>query len=183
MITVLRTFTSVERTREMLGGHREGVGNIAAAGLGVATPFCSCSAVPGFIGFVAAGVPLGVTMSFLIASPMVNEVAVVLLFGLFGWQVTALYVGAGLLVAIVAGWVIGRLRLERLIEPFVFETTLRGHPVDASQGLTRPDRLAIGREEVVAILRGVWPFLLVGIGVGAMIHGWQRTRRSTRTQG
>jgi hypothetical protein len=183
VITVLRTFTSVERTREMLGGHREGVGNIAAAGLGVATPFCSCSAVPGFIGFVAAGVPLGVTMSFLIASPMVNEVAVVLLFGLFGWQVTALYVGAGLLVAIVAGWVIGRLRLERLIEPFVFETTLRGHPVDASQGLTRPDRLAIEREEVVAILRGVWPFLLVGIGVGALIHGWQRTRRSTRTQG
>lgn len=172
MITVLRTFTSVERTREMLGGHREGVGNIAAAGLGVATPFCSCSAVPGFIGFVAAGVPLGVTMSFLIASPMVNEVAVVLLFGLFGWQVTALYVGAGLLVAIVAGWVIGRLRLERFIEPFVFETTLRGRPLDLSVGLSWSDRFVMGRQEVQNIIAKIWPYLLVGIGVGAAIHGW-----------
>jgi uncharacterized membrane protein YraQ (UPF0718 family) len=171
-VTVLRSFMSVERTRALLGGRREGVGNMAAAGLGVVTPFCSCSAVPGFIGFVAAGVPLGITMSFLIASPMVNEVAIVLLYGLFGWQVAALYVAAGLVVAVVAGWVIGRLRLERWIESFVFETTLRGQPVDPSQGLGWTDRFAIAREEVRTIIRKIWPYLLAGIGIGAAIHGW-----------
>lgn len=172
VITVLRSFMSVERTRALLGGRREGAGNLFAAGLGVATPFCSCSAVPAFIGFVAAGVPLGVTMSFLIASPMVNEVAIVLLFGMFGWQVAAIYVAAGLTVAVLAGWVIGRLHLERHIEPFVFETTLRGAPLDPSKGLSWADRFEIGREEVRAILRKIWPYLLVGIGVGAVIHGW-----------
>lgn len=172
VVTVLRTFMSVERTRALLGGRREGVGNVAAAGLGVATPFCSCSAVPGFIGFVSAGVPLGVTMSFLIASPMVNEVAIVLLFGLFGWQVAALYVAAGLTIAVLAGWIIGRLRLERWVEPFVFETTLRGEPVDPTAGLSWSDRFTMGREEVRTILGKIWPYLLVGIGVGAAIHGW-----------
>ena len=172
VVTVLRSFMSVERTRALLGGRREGVGNVAAAGLGVVTPFCSCSAVPVFIGFVAAGVPLGVTMSFLIASPMVNEVAIVLLFGLFGWQITGLYIASGLTIAIVAGMLLGRLRLERWVEPFVFETKLRGKQIDPSQGLTWDDRLQMAREEVVTILRKVWPYLLVGIGVGAAIHGW-----------
>lgn len=172
VVTVLRSFMSVERTRALLGGRREGVGNLAAAGLGVATPFCSCSAVPGFIGFVAAGVPLGVTMSFLIASPMVNEVAIVLLYGLFGWRVAALYVTAGLIIAVAAGWIIGRLRLEGWVEPFVYETTLRGQPVDPSQGLSWTNRFTMGREEVVTIIRKIWPYLLVGIGVGAVIHGW-----------
>jgi uncharacterized membrane protein YraQ (UPF0718 family) len=111
-------------------------------------------------------------MSFLIASPMVNEVAIVLLFGMFGWQVAAIYVAAGLTVAVLAGWVIGRLHLERHIEPFVFETTLRGAPLDPSKGLSWADRFEIGREEVRAILRKIWPYLLVGIGVGAVIHGW-----------
>lgn len=172
LVTVLRSFMSVERTRALLGGRREGVGNAAAAGLGVVTPFCSCSAVPVFMGFVAAGVPLGVTLSFLIASPMVNEVAIVLLFGLFGWEVTALYIGFGLLIAIVAGTVLGRLHLERWVEPFVFETRLRGKQIDPSKGLSWDDRLQMGREEVVSILHKVWPYLLVGIGVGALIHGW-----------
>jgi uncharacterized membrane protein YraQ (UPF0718 family) len=171
-VTVLRSFMSVERTRALLGGRREGVGNVAAAGLGVVTPFCSCSAVPGFIGFVAAGVPLGITMSFLIASPMVNEVAIVLLYGLFGWKVAATYVAAGLVLAVVAGWIIGRLRLERHVEPFVFETTLRGQQVDLSTQLSWEDRFAMGREEVVSILRKIWPYLVVGIGIGAAIHGW-----------
>ena len=172
LVTVLRSFMSVERTRALLGGRREGIGNAAAAGLGVVTPFCSCSAVPVFMGFVAAGVPLGVTLSFLIASPMVNEVAIVLLFGLFGWEVTALYIAFGLLIAIVAGTVLGRLHLERWVEPFVFETKLRGKQIDPSKGLSWDDRLPMGREEVVSILRKVWPYLLVGIGVGAVIHGW-----------
>ena len=118
VITILRSYMSIERTRALLGGRHEGVGNIMAAGLGVVTPFCSCSAVPAFIGFVAAGVPLGVTLSFLIASPLVNEIAIGLLLTLFGWQVTAAYVIAGVSIAIVAGWVLGRLRLERFVEPF-----------------------------------------------------------------
>ncbi|PKQ31822.1 MAG: hypothetical protein CVT62_07675 [Actinobacteria bacterium HGW-Actinobacteria-2] len=171
-VTVLRSFASIERTRALLGGKREGVGNVLAAGLGVVTPFCSCSAVPAFIGFVAAGVPLGVTMSFLIASPLVNEIAIALLLGLFGVGPTALYVGAGLVIAIVAGLVIGRLKLERYVEPFVFETKLRGKVIDSSVGLTWDDRLAMGREEVASILRKIWPYLLVGIGLGALIHGW-----------
>jgi uncharacterized membrane protein YraQ (UPF0718 family) len=172
VITVLRSFMSVERTRALLGGRREGIGNAAAAGLGVVTPFCSCSAVPAFIGFVAAGVPLGVTLSFLIASPLVNEVAVVMLYGLFGWKVAAVYIGAGLLIATTAGYVLGRLGVERWVEPFVFETRLHGKVIDPSQGLTWDDRLAMGREEVVSVLRRIWPYLLVGIGLGAAIHGW-----------
>jgi uncharacterized membrane protein YraQ (UPF0718 family) len=172
LVTVLRSFMSVERTRALLGGHREGFGNVAAAGLGVVTPFCSCSAVPAFIGFVAAGVPLGVTLSFLIASPLVNEVAIVMLWGLFGWQITLLYIGAGLVIASVAGYVLGRFHLESWVEPFVFETRLRGKVIDPSQGLTWDDRFQMGREEVAIILRKIWPYLLVGIGLGAVIHGW-----------
>lgn len=172
VVTVLRSFMSVERTRALLGGRREGVGNVLAAALGVVTPFCSCSAVPAFIGFVASGVPLGVTMSFLIASPLVNEVAIALLLGLFGPGPTALYIGAGLVIAVVAGWVIGRFRLEALVEPFVFETRLRGQVIDPSASLTWRDRLRMGAEEVGSILRRIWPYVLVGIGLGAVIHGW-----------
>ncbi len=171
-VTVLRSFMSVERTRALLGGRREGVGNVMAAGLGVVTPFCSCSAVPAFIGFVAAGVPLGVTLSFLIASPLVNEVAIALLFGMFGLGPTVLYIGAGLVVAVLAGFLLGRLHLERWVEPFVFETRLGGQVVDASFALDWDDRIQMGVEEVVSILRRIWPYLLVGIGLGAVIHGW-----------
>jgi uncharacterized membrane protein YraQ (UPF0718 family) len=172
LVTVLRSFMSVERTRALLGGKREGVGNVMAAGLGVITPFCSCSAVPAFIGFVAAGVPLGVTLSFLIASPLVNEVAIGLLFGMFGIGPTLLYVGAGLLIAIVTGYILGRLKLEHWVEPFVFETRLGGQVIDPSVGLTWDDRIQMGVEEVGLILRKIWPYLLVGIALGAAIHGW-----------
>ncbi|MBK9697514.1 MAG: permease [Propionibacteriaceae bacterium] len=172
LVTVLRSFMSVERTRALLGGKREGIGNVLAAGLGVVTPFCSCSAVPAFIGFVASGIPLGVTMSFLIASPLVNEVAIALLLGLFGVGPTLMYVGAGLVIAIVAGFVIGKLKLERHVEPFVFETKLRGKVIDSSTDLTWDDRIQMGIEEVASILRKIWPYLLVGIGLGAAIHGW-----------
>jgi uncharacterized membrane protein YraQ (UPF0718 family) len=172
VITILRSYMSIERTRAMLGGRREGVGNVMAAGLGVVTPFCSCSAVPAFIGFVAAGVPLGVTLSFLIASPLVNEIAIGLLLTLFGWQVTIAYVAAGVSIAIVAGWVLGRLRFERYVEPFVFETTLGGQVIDSTAGLSFTQRVQMGTEEVGNILRKIWPYLLVGIGLGAVIHGW-----------
>ena len=183
VITILRSYMSIERTRALLGGRREGVGNVMAAGLGVVTPFCSCSAVPAFIGFVAAGVPLGVTLSFLIASPLVNEIAIGLLLTLFGVKVTLAYVAAGLTIAIAAGWVLGRLGLERYVEPFVFETTLGGQVVDSTAGLTFQQRLQMGAEEVGSILRKIWPYLLVGIGLGAVIHGWAPEDFFTRYAG
>ncbi len=170
VVTVLRSFLSVERTRRLLGGRREGIANVAAAMLGVATPFCSCSAVPAFIGFVSAGVPLGVTLSFLIASPLVNEVAVVLLFGMFGWRIALLYVSAGLVIAIAAGFVLGRLGLERWVEPFVYEVPAGAAPGDPRLGWG--DRFALGTEEMGRIVRKVLPYLLVGIAIGAVVHGW-----------
>jgi hypothetical protein len=172
VVTLGRSYLSVERTRALLGGRREGIGNVMAAGLGVATPFCSCSAVPAFVGFVAAGVPIGVTLSFLIASPLVNEVAVALLLSMFGVRIALLYMVAGLVVATVAGWALGRLGVQRWVEPFVFETRLRGEVVDPAAGLTLVDRVDIAAEEVRTILRRIWPYLLVGIGLGAVIHGW-----------
>jgi hypothetical protein len=172
VVTVLRSFMSIERTRALLGGKRQGLGNVLAAGLGVVTPFCSCSAVPVFIGFVAAGVPIGVTLSFLIASPLVDVVAIGLLLSLFGLKVTLVYIAAGVAVAIAAGWVLGRLGAERWVEPFVFETTLGGEVVDSTAGLTFDQRIQMGAEEVGSIVRRIWPYLLVGIGVGAAIHGW-----------
>jgi uncharacterized membrane protein YraQ (UPF0718 family) len=183
VVTILRSYMSIERTRALLGGKREGVGNVMAAGLGVITPFCSCSAVPAFIGFVAAGVPLGVTLSFLIASPLVNEIAIGLLLSLFGIKITALYIGAGVSVAIFAGWVLGRLHLERWVEPFVFETTLGGQVIDSTAGLTFNQRLQMGAEEVASILRKIWPYLLIGIGLGAVIHGWAPEDVFTRYAG
>jgi uncharacterized membrane protein YraQ (UPF0718 family) len=172
IVTVLRSFITIERTRSLLGGRREGVGNVAAAGLGVVTPFCSCSAVPAFIGFVAAGVPLGVTLSFLIASPMVNEVAVILIFGMFGLKVAVMYVVFGLIVAIVGGYVLGRFHLEKWVEPFVFETKLHGEAFIPSTDMPWEDRITLGWQEVRAIIGKIWPYLLVGIAVGAVIHGW-----------
>jgi len=182
-VTFLRSYMSVERTRALLGGKREGVGNVMAAGLGVVTPFCSCSAVPAFIGFVAAGVPIGVTLSFLIASPMINEIAIGMLLTLFGVQITAIYIGTGLVIAIVAGWLLGRLGVEKWVEPFVFETTLRGKAIDSSAGLTFDDRVQMGVEEVGTVLRKIWPYLLVGIGLGAVIHGWVPTEFFTTYAG
>ncbi len=184
VVRILRSFLSLERTRALLGGKREGAGNIAAAGLGVATPFCSCSAVPAFIGFVAAGVPLGVTLSFLIASPMVNEVAIVLLYGMFGFEVAALYIGFGLLIAIVAGYVLGRLRLERHIEPFVLEAASHGPAAGlVEQTPTWSERVELGVEEVRTIVGKVWPYLLAGIALGAAIHGWVPTDFFARVAG
>jgi uncharacterized membrane protein YraQ (UPF0718 family) len=171
-VTVARSYLSLERTRALLGGRREGAGNVPAAGLGVATPFCSRSAVPAFIGFVATGVPIGVTLSFLIASPLVNEIAVGMLWSLFGWRIALLYIAAGLSIAILAGWTLGRLGVQRWVEPFVFETRPRGRLLDSTAGLTFADRLTLGREEVRTILRRIWPYLLIGIGLGALIHGW-----------
>ena len=171
-VGIVRSFFTPERTRRILAGKRETVGNLLAAQLGVVTPFCSCSAVPLFIGFITTGVPLGVTFSFLIAAPMVNEVALVLLFGLFGWKVAVLYLATGLLIAIVAGWVIGRLRLERWVEGWVYETATGGGPAAGERSLTWSERVRSGREAVKDIVGKVWPYVLAGIAVGAWIHGY-----------
>lgn len=169
-VGVIRSFFTPQRTRAILAGKRESAGNVMAALLGVVTPFCSCSAVPLFIGFVTTGVPLGVTFSFLISAPMVNEVALVLLFGLFGWRVAAIYAGTGLFIAIAAGWVIGRLRLERHVEEWVYATNLgESGPEDS---LSWTDRTHLGKEAVRDIVGKVWPYVVAGIAVGAGIHGY-----------
>ena len=169
-ISILRTFFSPEQTRAFLSGKREGVGNILAATLGIVTPFCSCSAVPLFIGFVESGVPLGVTFSFLIAAPTINEVALVLLFGLFGWKVTALYIVSGLTIATVAGVVIGRLKMERFVEDFVWQIHSSGAAMD--EKLTWEQRIQRAWESVKEIVGKVWLYVVIGIAVGAGIHGY-----------
>ncbi len=171
-VGIVRSFFTPERTRRALAGRRESTGNVLAALLGVVTPFCSCSAVPLFIGFVTTGVPLGVTFSFLISAPMVNEVALVLLFGLFGWKVAALYAGTGLAIAIVAGWIIGRLNLERWVEGWVYQSAFRGATTGDETPLAWGDRAELGREAVRDIVGKVWPYVLAGITVGAAIHGY-----------
>ncbi len=171
VIGIVRSFFTQERTRKYLAGKREAAGNVMAALLGIVTPFCSCSAVPLFIGFVQAGIPLGVTFSFLIAAPMVNEIALVLLYGLLGWKVAAIYLGTGLLIAMIAGWVIGRLRLESWIEDWVQEMRA-GEALVFERRLTWSDRFEQGREAVRDIVGKVWIYVVAGIGVGALIHGY-----------
>lgn len=172
LMGVVHTFVAPERTRALLSGRRLGVGNLLAALLGIVTPFCSCSAVPLFIGFLSAGVPLGVTFSFLISAPMVNEVALALLFGLFGWQVAGLYLVMGLLIAMVAGLVIGKLGMEPFLEEWVQKMrATQSADFEASQ-LGWAERLEAGFLHVKEIVGKVWPYMIVGIGVGAAIHGY-----------
>jgi uncharacterized membrane protein YraQ (UPF0718 family) len=172
IVTIIRSFFSPEQTRALLGGKREGVGNVLAAALGVVTPFCSCSAVPLFIGFVESGIPLGVTFSFLIATPVVNEVALALLFGLFGWRIAGLYLASGLLIAILGGMLIGRLNLERYVEDFVWQIQVGGQEQSATYKPTWNDRLRDAARVTREIVGKVWPFVVIGIAVGAGIHGY-----------
>jgi uncharacterized membrane protein YraQ (UPF0718 family) len=171
LMGIVRSFFSPERTRALLAGRKEGLGTLAAACLGIVTPFCSCSAVPLFIGFVSAGVPLGVTFSFLIAAPMVNEIALGLLFGLVGWKIALAYLAFGLGVAIVAGWTIGRFHLENWLEDWV--RAARTDTAAASSGaLTSIDRIREGLTAVRDIVGRVWPWMIAGIAAGAFIHGY-----------
>jgi hypothetical protein len=169
---IVHTFVSPERTRAMLSGKRLGVGNVFAATLGIVTPFCSCSAVPLFIGFLSAGVPLGVTFSFLIAAPMVNEVALALLFGMFGWKVAGLYLVMGLSVAIVAGMVIGKLGMEHHLEDWVRAIQAGGGTAFVAERPTWAERIDSGIAQVKDIVGKVWPYILAGIALGAGIHGY-----------
>ena len=168
---MVNSYFTPERTRALLAGRSEGAANVMAASLGIVTPFCSCSAVPLFIGFVQAGVPLGVTFSFLISAPMVNEVALTLLFGLFGWKVAMLYLGLGLSVAIVAGWVIGRLKMEAYLEDWVRDMPKTSAAFEAADS-TLAERVQAGFAAVREIVGKVWPYILGGIALGALIHGY-----------
>ncbi|MGE0077437.1 MAG: permease [Bacteroidales bacterium] len=170
-VGIIRTFFTPERTRKALEGKKTFTGNVMAACLGIVTPFCSCSAIPLFLGFVESGVPLGVTFSFLIAAPMINEVAVVLLYGMFGWKVAAIYIGTGLFIAIVAGWVIGLLRLEKWVEPWVYQTKVGNSGLDEER-LTFANRINQGYAAVKEIVGKVWIYVALGIAVGAGAHGY-----------
>ena len=168
-VAIIRSFFSPERSRKLLGGKREWLGNILASLLGVVTPFCSCSACPLFIGFIESGIPLGVAMSFLISAPTVNEVALVMLLGLFGWKVAGIYVATGVTMAIVAGMVIGRLRLERFVEPYVWEIQMGETDIEEP---TWADRIAYAKSYTKDLMKRVGPWVLVGVGLAAGIHGY-----------
>jgi uncharacterized protein len=169
-ISVVRSYFPPEKTKRILSHKKLFIGNILAALLGVVTPFCSCSAVPLFIGFVEAGIPLGVTFSFLISSPMVNEVAVVLLWGLFGWKITAIYIGTGLLVAIFGGLLIGKLKPEKWVEEYVFNIKTGNGQEMAAPNFR--ERLEGARWNTADILKKVWLFIIIAIGIGGFIHGY-----------
>src|SRR5512139_780912 len=169
LVAIIRSWFPPERTKRILSHEREYVGNVMAALLGIVTPFCSCSAVPLFIGFVESGVPLGVTFSFLISSPMVNEIALILLWGMFGWQIALIYIGTGLLVAIVAGIVIGRLKMERYVQDYVWQMQVGNGEIT---GQSWPERFAYANDYTRGLLKKIWPYVVVGIGIGAFIHGY-----------
>lgn len=169
-VSIIRSYLPPERIRVILSRKNKYIGNILASLLGIITPFCSCSAIPLFLGFVQAGVPLGATFSFLIASPMINEVALILLLGLFGWKIALIYIVSGLLISIFSGIVIDKLKIENLVEPFVYENS-----IDRNMDLpsmTRRERISYALDYTKDIFRKVWPYILVGIGLGAWIHGY-----------
>jgi uncharacterized membrane protein YraQ (UPF0718 family) len=171
VVGIIRSYFSPERTRRILGGRNLFTGNVLASLLGVVTPFCTCSAIPLFLGFVEGGIPLGVTFSFLVAAPMINEVALVLLFGLFGWQTALLYMSTGLLIAILAGYIIGRLNLEKFVEPWVYEIKA-GQIGTTDEQIAFNERITMGINAVKEIVAKVWIYIVIGIGVGAGIHGY-----------
>lgn len=171
IVGVIRSYFSPERTRKMLEGKSLFTGNILAGMLGIVTPFCSCSAIPLFLGFVESGIPLGVTFSFLIAAPMINEVAVILLFSLFGWKTALIYVSTGLTIAILAGWMIGRLKLEKWVEEWVYKTQI-GKNTLIEEKQTFTDRIHQGYYAVKDIVEKVWIYVAIGIAIGAFAHGY-----------
>jgi uncharacterized protein len=168
-VSMLRSYFPAERTKKILSHKREFYGNVVAALLGIVTPFCSCSAVPVFIGFIESGVPLGITFSFLIASPMVNEVAVIMLWGLLGWKIMAIYISSGLIIAIVAGYLIGKFKLEHLVQDYVYQMKV-GDTEIVDQSIT--ERLQYARDYTKEILKKIWIYVIVAIALGGFIHGY-----------
>jgi len=170
-VSIIRSYLPPERIRFTLSRKNKYIGNILASLLGIITPFCSCSAIPLFLGFVQAGVPLGTTFSFLIASPMINEVALVLLLGLFGWKIALIYIVSGLIIAILSGIVIGHLKVENLVELFVYQNSIDGNNLDLPS-MSSKERISYALDYTKDILKKVWPYILIGIGLGAWIHGY-----------
>jgi len=170
-VTFIQTFITPEHTRDVLATRTGAWGNLMASLFGIFTPFCSCSAIPLFIGFVRVGVPLGVTFSYLVAAPMVNEVALFMLLGMFGWKIAGIYAGTGVAIAFLAGWILGKLKMEKHLEPWVMAITFNAQAASAHR-MARSERLEAAIQGVKDIVGKVWPYLLVGIGVGAFIHGF-----------
>ena len=173
IVSIIRSYLPKEKIRVILAHKNIYTGNITASLLGIITPFCSCSAIPLFLGFIQAGVPLGVTFSFLVASPMINEVALVLLLGMFGWKIALMYITSGLLISIFSGIIIGKMKMENLVESFVYENTVNGNIILPT--MTGKERIIYARNYTLNILKKVWPYILIGIGVGAWIHGYVPT--------
>jgi uncharacterized membrane protein YraQ (UPF0718 family) len=171
MVGIIRSYFSAEKTRDFLAGKKLFTGNILASVLGILTPFCSCSAIPLFLGFVEAGVPLGVTFSFLIAAPMINEVALVVLASMFGWKVAVIYVGTGLLIAVFAGWLIGILKLEKFVADWVYQVKTNQEKAK-NEKLPFSERIASGIKSVKDIVGKIWLYIIIGVGVGAAAHGY-----------
>lgn len=182
LVTVVQSFITIEGTQRLLGGKRKGWGHGVAAVLGTVTPFCSCSSVPVFIGFVGSKIPIGITMTFLIASPLVSEVAFFMLFAMFGWQIAVIYGLAGIAISIIAGLVLGALKAERWVEPFVFKNEVTGSSFGPPQ-YSLKDRIDIGTEEARSIYRKLLPYLVAGVSIGALIHGWIPTSFFTQYLG
>jgi uncharacterized membrane protein YraQ (UPF0718 family) len=171
LVGIVRSYFSPEKTRKILEGKSLFTGNVLASMLGIVTPFCSCSAIPLFLGFVEAGIPIGVTFSFLIASPMINEVAIVLLFGMFGWKTAVIYVVSGLVIAIIAGWVIGKLNLQHWVQDWVYQSQF-GNAESEGEKMKFTDRIQYGYDAVKEIVGKVWIYVIIGIAVGAGAHGY-----------
>jgi uncharacterized protein len=171
LVGIVRSYFSPEKTRKALEGKSLFTGNVLASTLGIVTPFCSCSAIPLFLGFVEAGIPIGVTFSFLIASPMINEVAIVLLFGMFGWKTALIYVVSGLVIAIIAGWIIGKLNLRHWVQDWVYQSQF-GNSDSEGEKLKFTDRIQFGYNAVKEIVGNVWLYVVLGIAVGAWAHGY-----------
>lgn len=173
VVSLIRSYLPAEKIRNILSHKHEFIGNILAALFGMVTPFCTCSAIPLFLGFIKVGVPLGVTFSFLVASPMINEVAIVLLLGMFGLKITLIYIISGLIIAILSGMIIGKLKLENLVADFIYEQKANTDYLDCKQ--TTKERLQYARNYTFDIIKKIWPYVLVGIALGAFIHGYLPT--------
>lgn len=169
-VSIIRSYLPPEKIRAILSHKNKYMGNVIASLLGIITPFCSCSAIPLFLGFIQAGVPLGTTFSFLVASPMINEVALVLLLGMFGWKIALMYIVSGLIISILSGIIIGRMKVEKLVEPFVYQNTINGN-IELPT-MTRKERIIYAKDYTLDILKKIWIYILIGIGIGAWIHGY-----------
>lgn len=170
IVSIIRSFLPPEKIRKILSRKNKFLGNILASLLGIVTPFCSCSAIPLFLGFIEAGVPLGITFSFLVASPMINEVAIVMLLGMFGWKIVLLYIASGLVISVFSGMIIGKLKVENLVESFVFN--YKSMDQEKQGRITWKDRTTYAKKYTFDIIKKVWLYILIGIGIGAWIHGY-----------